>query len=550
MRSDKAKKGIERAGNRALIFATGISRKNLSKPFIGVATAYSDAIPGHVHLRDLERFIERGVSSAGGLPVFFGIPGICDGVAMGHEGMKFSLPSRELIADCVESMAIAHAFDGLVCLTNCDKITPGMLMGLARLNIPGIVVTGGPMLAGMYKNIKRSLVRDTFEAVGQFKAGKITREELSCMEEEACPGVGSCQGLYTANTMNCLTETLGMSVIGCGTSLAVSAKKKRLAEVSGERIVGLVKKNIKARDILNINAFYNAIMVDMAMGGSTNTVLHLPAIAHEAGIKLELSLFDKISRQTPNITSIRPGGDYFMEDIEYAGGVPAVLSRLKSKLKDNITVSGLNITEIAEQASVVNEDVIRPIKKAYHKEGGIAILTGNIAPLGAVVKQSAVKEEMMRFSGEAFCFDSEEEGMEAILSGKVKKGMVVVIRYEGPRGGPGMREMLSPTSAISGMGLSDSVALITDGRFSGGTRGPCIGHISPEAADKGVIGLIRNGDIIEIDIPNRSINLKVSKAELDNRAKKQKPFLPKIKSGYLKRYSEMVASANTGAVLK
>ena len=550
MRSDKAKKGIERAGNRALLFATGISRKNLQKPLIGVATGFTDVIPGHVHLRDLERFIERGICSGGGVPIFFGVPGICDGIAMGHEGMRYSLPSRELIADIIESITIAHAFDGVVCLTNCDKITPGMLMGLARLDIPGIVVTGGPMMSGMYKNQRRSLVRDTFEAVGQFKAGNITREELSCMEEEACPGPGSCQGLYTANTMNCLTETLGMSVIGCGTSLAVSAKKKRLAELSGERIVQLVKKNITSRTILNRNAFYNAIMVDMAMGGSTNTVLHLPAIAHEAGIKLELSLFDKISRMAPNITSIRPGGDNFMEDVEYAGGIPAVLKQLKAKLKDTMTVNGLTIKEIADQATITNEEVIRPLNKAYHKEGGIAILTGNLAPLGAVVKQSAVKETVMRFSGEAICFDSEEDAMEAILGGKIKKGMVVVIRYEGPRGGPGMREMLSPTSTISGMGLSDSVALITDGRFSGGTRGPCIGHISPEAADGGIIGLIQNGDTIEINIPKRHINLKVAKDELDRRSQKKKPFISKVKSGYLKRYSEMVTSANTGAIFK
>ncbi|MBU1864528.1 MAG: dihydroxy-acid dehydratase, partial [Candidatus Omnitrophica bacterium] len=443
MRSDRIKKGIERAGSRALLFGTGIARRNLNKPFIGIATAFTDIIPGHVHLRDLERFIERGICAAGGIPIFFGIPGICDGIAMGHEGMRFSLPSRELIADSIETMAMAHAFDGLVCLTNCDKITPGMLMGLARLNIPGIMVTGGPMIAGNYKNIKRSLVRDTFEAVGQCQAGKLSRTELSCLEEEACPGAGSCQGLYTANTMNCLTEAMGMSVIGCGTSLAISAKKKRLAELSGERIVALVQKNITTRKILNKNAFYNAIMVDMAMGGSTNTVLHLPAIAHEACIKLELSLFDKISCMTPHITSIRPGGEYFMEDIEYAGGIPAVLKRLQSKLKDNITVSGKNIKKIAHEATIVNGEVIRPLNKAYHKEGGIAILTGNIAPLGAVVKQSAVKKEIMKFTGKAICFDSEEAAMKAILGGTIKKGMVVVIRYEGPRGGPGMREMLS-----------------------------------------------------------------------------------------------------------
>lgn len=550
MRSDAVKKGVMRAPHRALLFATGVSRRDLNKPFIGVATGFTDLIPGHVHLKDLERYIERGICAGGGTPFFFGMPGICDGIAMGHGGMRYSLPSRELIADEIESIVNAHALDGLVCLTNCDKITPGMLMGLARVNVPGLVVTGGPMLSGFYGGKRRSLVRDTFEAVGCFQAGKITGKTLGEMEESACPGAGSCQGLYTANTMACLTEAMGMSVTGCGTALAVDAKKKRIAELSGERVVHLVKNNIKPKKILTKAAFHNAIVVDMALGGSTNTVLHLPAIAHDAGVKLTLDEFDRISKKTPNIASIRPGGEYFMEDLEHAGGIPAVLNRLKTKLKDNPTVSGTTVKQIARKAKVLDADVIRSVSKPCKKEGGIAVLKGNLAPDGCVVKQSAVSPKMMKFSGEAICYDSEEKAMKAILSGKVKKGHVVIIRYEGPRGGPGMREMLSPTSAIAGMGLSDSVALITDGRFSGGTRGPCIGHVSPEAAAGGPIAFVKNGDTIEIDIKKRKLSLKISDSEFAGRQLKSKPFRPKVRVGYLSRYSRMVSSANTGAVLE
>ncbi|MCK4532323.1 dihydroxy-acid dehydratase [bacterium] len=550
MRSNRAKKGIERTPNRALLLATGLSRGDFNKPFVGIASGFTDLIPGHVGMRDLERMVERGISNGGGVPFVFGVPGICDGVAMGHIGMHYSLPSRELIADIVESVAEAHALDGLILLTNCDKITPGMLMAAARLNIPCIVVTAGPMQAGVYKQKKRSLVKDTFEAVGNFKAKKISQDVLESLEMEACPGQGSCQGLYTANTMSCLTETMGMSLIDCATALAGSAKKKRIAQASGEKIVDLIKHNVTARKIMTKEAFINAIVVDMALGGSTNTVLHLPAIAREAGVELPLSLFDEISRKVPHIANIRPGGEYFMEDLEYAGGIKGVLSVLRNKLKDNRTVSGTDILEIAKMAKIENSEVIRSQKNAYHKEGGIAILYGNLAPDGCVVKQSAVKEKTMKFSGKAIVFESEEQAMKAIMDRKIKKGMVIVIRYEGPKGGPGMREMLSPTAALMGIGLGEKVALITDGRFSGGTRGPCIGHISPEAVEGGALAIVKNGDLIQIDIPKRKIGVRLTDMEIKLRLAKWKPPQMKIKKGYLKRYARMVSSANEGAVLK
>lgn len=550
MRSDRVKKGLERMPHRALLYATGLDKKRMGKPFIGIASAFTDLIPGHTHLRLLERSVEHGICAGGGVPFVFGIPGICDGIAMGHEGMKYSLASRELIADMMESIAMAHALDGIICLTNCDKITPGMLMGVARLDIPAIVVTGGPMLSGRYKMKRLDFVHDTFEALARYKSGNIDKKELAALECEACPGPGSCQGLYTANTMSCLTEAMGMCLPGGGTALAMSAKRQRIAYESGERIVALVKKNITTRKILTRQAFENAIRMDMALGGSTNTVLHLPAIANEVGIKLALELFDKISKETPHICNIRPGGEHFMEDLEFAGGVPAALSRMQVKLKDNPTVSGISIKQIAKQAKIYDEDVIRPTSKAYHKQGGIAILKGNLAPEGAVVKQSAVQPNMMRFKGSAVVFDSEEAAMKNILAGKIKKGSVVVIRYEGPKGGPGMREMLAPTAAIVGMGLANSVALITDGRFSGGTRGPCIGHVSPEAAAGGPIAAVRNGDEIAIDIPNRKIEIKLSKQEFDRRLRQWRPVRPKITSGWIARYSRLVTSANTGAILK
>lgn len=549
MRSDRIKKGIERVPHRALLYATGIRKKELDKPFILVATSFTDIIPGHIGMRDLERFIERGVCSAGGVPFFSGIPGICDGIAMGHLGMHYSLPSREIIADALESVAEAHAFDGMVCLTNCDKITPGMLMAAARLNIPTIIVTAGPMLSGRLGARRLAFVHDTFEALARAKKGEISAKELSCLEEEACPGAGSCQGLYTANTMACVSEALGMSLPGCATALSVLAKKKRIAEDSGERIIDLVKKNILPRDILTQEAFENAIMVDMALGGSTNTVLHIKAIAHEAGIDLPLALFDKLSKKVPHITCIEPAGEHMMEDLEYAGGIPAVLKRLKSKIHDIKTLSGKTAYEIADEAEIMDDLVIRSEKNAYHKEGGIAVLFGNLAPEGAVVKQAAVSDKMMKFSGRARTYNSEEGAMKDILGMKINKGDCIVIRYEGPAGGPGMREMLAPTSAIVGMGLADSVALITDGRFSGGTKGPCIGHISPEAAAGGPIAIIEDGDEIEIDIPKRKIELKLSDEEIKKRFKGWKPLPLKIKTGYLARYSKMVSSASTGAIV-
>lgn len=550
MRSSRIKKGLERVPHRALLYATGIPKTEIDKPFIGVATSFTDIIPGHIGMRDLERFIEKGIHSGGGYPFFFGIPGICDGIAMGHSGMHYSLPSRELIADMVETIAEAHQLDGLVLLTNCDKITPGMLMAAARINIPSIIVTAGPMLSGHLKGKRLSLVNDTFEAVGKYKKGLIKDEELEALEMCACPGAGSCQGMYTANTMACVTEALGMSLPKCATELAVSANKRRIAFESGKRIVELVKKGITPRKIMTIQAFENAIMVDLALGGSTNTVLHIPAIAHEAKVNLPLETFDSLSRQTPHIANMLPGGEHFLEDLDYAGGIPAVMKRLEEMIHDNITVSGKKIREIIKEAYISDEDVIRPIERAYHKEGGIAILRGNLAPDGAVVKQSAVSKKMMRFTGIAKVYDSEEEGMKAILAGEIKAGDVVVIRYEGPKGGPGMREMLSPTATIAGMGLSESVALITDGRFSGGTRGPCIGHISPEAMECGPIAIVKNGDRIRIDIPDRKIELLLSNEEIKKRLKEWKAPAPKIKKGYLARYAKMVTSAATGAVMK
>ena len=550
MRSDTIKKGLERVPHRALLHATGLSRKDLGRPFIGVATSFTDLIPGHIGMRDLERFIERGVCYGGGVPFFFGIPGICDGIAMGHLGMCYPLATRELIADAIESVCNAHQLDGIVCLTNCDKITPGMIMGATRLNIPAIIVTAGPMMSGRYKTRKLAFVHDTFEALARAQKGDITNKELTCLEMEACPGAGSCQGLYTANTMACLTETMGMSLPGCGTALAVSAKKRRIAQASGERIVELVKEGIKPRDIITEKSLDNAIAVDMALGGSSNTVLHLTAIAHEAGIKLDLRRFDKISKNVPHITLLEPAGSHYMEDLEFAGGIPAVLKRLKSKLNNTPTLSGKKIYEIADQAQIVDDEVIRPFNRAYHQEGGIAVLYGNLAPSGAVVKQAAVSPKMMKFSGRARVFNREEEAMKAIMDKTIRKGEVIVIRYEGPSGGPGMREMLAPTSAIVGLGLAESVALITDGRFSGGTSGPCLGHVSPEAAAKGPIAILKNGDIINIDIPNRKLEVKLTKKEIARRFKTWKPVPPKITTGYLARYSRMVTSADRGAVVE
>lgn len=551
MRSDRVKKGVDRLPHRSLLRATGLTSGEIGRPFIGIASSFTDLVPGHIGMRELERFIERGIHAAGGVAFIFGVPAVCDGIAMGHLGMRYSLPSRELIADEVECMAEAHALDGLVLLTNCDKITPGMLMAAGRLNVPSIVVTAGPMLGGRYHGVKRmSVVRDGFEAVGRFRAGQLSEREVYEMEGCICPGPGSCSAMYSANTMACVTEALGMSLSGCATSLAGLSRKRALAEQSGEVIVGLVRDDVKPRDIMGPAAFRNSIRVDMALGGSTNTALHIPAIAYETGVDLPLEVFDKISKATPHIASLQPGGEYLMEDLEYAGGVPAVLQVLKGMLEESPTVNGRGIKQVAEEAEVVDWEVIRPLEKAHHKEGGIAVLKGSLAPEGAVVKQTAVEEQMLCFKGRAMVFDSGEECSAAIAAGEVKKGTVVIVRYEGPKGGPGMREMLGPTSALQGMGLLSGVALVTDGRLSGGTRGPCIGHVSPEAMEGGPIALVRDGDEVEIDIPGRRLDILVDEAELASRRNDWKRPKPKIAHGYLARYGQLVSSAAVGAVMK
>ena len=543
--------GYQYAPNRALFYATGKSFEDLKKPLVGLCSSFTDLVPGHVGMRQLEDDIGKGIHAGGGTSFTFCVPGICDGIAMGHAGMHYSLPSRELIADMVESIVTAHRLDGVVLLTNCDKITPGMLMAVARLDIPAIVVTAGPMMSGVLAGRRLSLVRDTFEAVGQRQAGKLSDAELTCMEMEACPGAGSCQGMYTANTMACITEALGMSLPGCATALAVSAKTRRIAYASGERVVSLVREGVTARKVMTLQAFENALSIDMALGGSTNTCLHVPAVAHEAGVALPLDLIDNISRRVPYICSMRPGGDYMMEDLDAAGGIPAVLKRLGTRLNNcKVTTSGWSIREIAQGAQVLDEDVIRDVKAAHRPEGGIAVLRGNLAPDGCIVKQSAVTEGMMKYTGKAVCFDSEEAAMKFILAGKAKRGQVLVIRYEGPCGGPGMREMLSPTAALVGQGMADKVALITDGRFSGGTRGPCIGHVSPEAAAGGPIALLRNGDTIAIDIPSRKLKVGMSATDLKARRRAWAPPAAKITKGWLSRYATLVTSAATGAVMK
>lgn len=549
MRSDIVKKGTERAPTRALLHATGLPRSEMGRPFIGIANSASDLVPGHLNLSELVRFVEKGVHTAGGYPFVFHVGALCDGIAMGHAGMRYSLPFRELVADMIESIAIAHGLDGLVLTTNCDKITPGMLMAAARLDIPTVLLTAGPMLAGHQKGRRLSLVRDTFEAVGRRQKGEISEEELAVLELCACPGAGSCQGLYTANTMNCLTEVLGLSLPYCGTALAVSAEKKRIAFESGRVVVDAIRAGRSPRKILTREAFENAIVVDMALGGSTNTVLHLTALAHEAGVPLPLERFDELSRTVPHLADLRPAGNFFLEDLHHAGGIPAVLKRLGDRIQGARSVSGLDILDVQRAAEPLGEDVIRKADNPLNPEGGIAILKGNLAPLGAVVKQSGVRAEMMRFRGTARVFDSEEDAQQAILSGAIRDGEVIVIRYEGPRGGPGMREMLAPTSAIVGMGLQ-RVALVTDGRFSGGTRGPCIGHVSPEAARGGPIGLVRDGDSVRVDIPARLIELEVEESELERRKEEAKPPAPKVTRGYLSRYARLVTSAHTGAVFE
>jgi len=550
MRSDRTKHGVARAGARSLIYACGVTPSQLGKPFIGIADSSTNLVPGHLTMRELARTIENGIHAGGGVPFSFGTPAICDGIAMGHSGMFYSLPSREIIADIVETMAEAHGLDGLVLLTNCDKITPGMLMGAARVNIPTIVVTAGPMVSGRLGRQRLSLVKDTFENVGRYRAGEITEEELHEFERRACPGPGACQGLYTANTMACVTEAMGMSLPGCGTALAGLSRKTRIAYESGVRICELVGQGINARDIMTEQAFTNGVRVDMALGGSTNTALHIPAIAHEAQVDLSLAFLDRLSRETPQLTSILPSGEHFMEDLEFAGGIPAVMKALGELVEDTLTASGMTTEEVTAAAEIMDADVIRTRETAYAPEGGIAVLKGNLAPDGCVVKQSAVSAQMQRFTGRARCFDGEEACMEAILGNHIPDFSVAVIRYEGPRGGPGMREMLSPTSALTGMGKEGTVALITDGRFSGGTRGPCIGHISPEAATGGPIALVHDDDEITIDIPNRTIELHVPADELERRHQVWKAPEPKITGGWLSRYAALVQPATTGAILQ
>ncbi|MGF3521882.1 MAG: dihydroxy-acid dehydratase [Candidatus Bathyarchaeia archaeon] len=536
MRSDEVKCGVERAAHRSLLKALGLTDKDLSKPFIGVVNSYTNIVPGHIHLRNIGEAVKEGIVAAGGTPFEFNTIAVCDGIAMGHEGMRYSLPSRELIADSVEIMMQAHRLDGMVLISNCDKITPGMLIAAARLDVPAICVTGGPMASGRI-NGKKVGVNNVFEAVGQAFSGKIDNEQLAALENAACPGCGSCNGLFTANTMACMTEALGMSLPYCATALAASALKLRIAKETGEKIVELVQKNVKPSSILTRAAFENAVVVDTALGGSTNTVLHLSAIAREAGVSLPIDLFDETSRRVPHLSNMVPSGPHDMEELGNAGGLPALMKELRSFLHlDALTVTGKSVADNIKTAQVADPEVIRPLTNPVHKEGGIAILKGNLAPKGAVVKAVAVSPKMLKHRGPAKVYDSEKEAEEAMKRHEVKAGDVVVIRYEGPKGGPGMPEMLIPTATISGMGLSESVALITDGRFSGATRGPCIGHVSPEAFEGGPIAVIENGDIISIDIPNRILNVELSEQELQKRLKAWKPKPKKITKGYLSRY--------------
>ena len=554
-RSRKMKSGLEKAPHRSLLYALGLTREEINRPLVGVVNAANEVVPGHMHLDKLAEAVKAGVRMAGGTPLEFPAIAVCDGLAMNHEGMRFSLPSREFIADSIEIMARAHAFDALVFIPNCDKCVPGMLMAMMRLNIPSILVSGGPMLPGDLNRDQKGDLITLFEAVGRVRNGQMTEEELTAYEERACPGCGSCAGMFTANSMNCLAETIGVALPGNGTIPAAFSGRLRLAKQAGMRVMEILEKSIRPRDIVTRDAVENAIAVDMALGCSTNTTLHLPAIFHEAGLEIGLEIFDEVSRKAPNLCKLSPAGKHYMIDLENAGGIPAVMSEL-DKLglirKNCLTVTGKTVGEnLADRhARILDEDVIHPIEKAYSKEGGIAILRGSLAPNGAVVKQSAVAPEMMCRDVRARVFDGEEDAMHAILDGKIKPGDAVVIRYEGPRGGPGMREMLSPTSAITGMGLGKDVALLTDGRFSGGTNGAAIGHISPEAADGGVIGLVREGDIIHIDIPNRKLELLVDEKELEERRKNFQPPRKDCPYPVLRRYAHLVSSADSGAMYK
>ncbi|MCD6452818.1 MAG: dihydroxy-acid dehydratase [Dehalococcoidales bacterium] len=552
MKSDAAKRGIERAPHRSLLYAVGCTPAEMDKPFIGLINSFSEIVPGHIHLREIAEAVKAGVRSGGGVPFEVNTIAVCDGIAMNHPGMKYSLPSRELIADSAEIVAEAHAFDALVFITNCDKIIPGMLMAAVRMNLPSIVISGGPMLAGRFcsdDGVKHVDLSSVFEAVGKVAKGQMNPEELEKLADVACPGAGSCSGMFTANTMNCATEAMGMGLVGNGTIPAIDTRRIQLAKQVGRQVMELLAKGIRPRDIVNEASIGNAFAVDMALGGSTNSVLHLMAIAHEAGVDFPLSRLNQISQRTPHLCKLRPAGDYHLEDLDAAGGISAVMKEIKSVLNlEAMTVSGKSVAEIVADSHLMDEKVIHSTSNAYSKHGGICILFGNLAPEGAVVKRAAVAPEMMVHRGPARVFDAEEAATAAIMNGSVKSGDVVVIRYEGPKGGPGMREMLTPTSLLSGMGMDKEVALITDGRFSGATRGAAIGHVSPEAASRGPIAALRDGDIIKIDIPNYKLEIELSDKEIAQRLADLVEFEPKVTTGYLKRYAEQVCSASTGAV--
>ena len=552
MISDNIKKGIERTPNKSLLYALGLTDEEINRPIIGIVSSFNEIVPGHMNIDKITDAVKAGVRLAGGTPIVFPAIAVCDGIAMGHIGMKYSLVTRDLIADSTECMALAHQFDGLVMIPNCDKNVPGLLMAAARVNVPTIFVSGGPMLSGKLKSGKRTCLSSMFEAVGAYHAGKMNEEEVCDYTENACPTCGSCSGMYTANSMNCLTESLGMALRGNGTVPAVYSKRLRLAKETGIKIMELVEKNIKPRDIMTEEAFKNALTIDMALGCSTNTMLHLPAIAHELNIDIDLHFVNDISERTPNLCHLAPAGNTFMEDLELAGGVYAVMKELEKKNLLNeslITVTGKTIKENLKDIKNYDNEIIRDIDNPYTKTGGLAVLFGNLAPNGCVVKRSAVDEKMLIHKGPARVFDSEEDAIKARYDKKIKSGDIVVIRYEGPKGGPGMREMLYPTSAIAGMGLDKEVALITDGRFSGATRGASIGHVSPEAASGGPIAYVKEGDIISIDIPNYKIELEVTDDELNKRKETMTLQEPKVKTGYLARYAKMVSSADKGAIL-
>jgi len=549
MRSDVVKKGLERAPHRALLYAAGLKSDDFEKPFIGVINSYSSLVPGHIHLRRIAEAVMQGIREAGGVPFEFNTIVVCDGIAMGHKGMHYSLPSREVIADSVEIVAEAHALDALVLIPNCDKVTPGMLMAAARLDLPTIIVTGGPMLCGWFQG-RKVAYSHVFEAVGRVKSGELSEEELAELEQAACPTCGSCNGLYTANTMACMVEALGLSLPGAATPPATSSRRLAIALESGKRIVEMIREKLTVSKILTKKAFLNAIRVDLALGGSTNTVLHLMAIAKEAGVDLSLDDFDRLSRETPQLSELIPSGVYGMDDLDRAGGIPAVMKALEPLLNlDALTVTGRTVRENIASAKIMDHEIIKPLSSPIRKAGGIAILKGNLAPRGAVLKTAGVPASMMRFEGEARVFDCERDAVEALMSGRIAEREVVVIRYEGPKGGPGMREMLAPTATLVGLGLIEKVALITDGRFSGATRGLCIGHVSPEAAEGGPIAALRNGDLIKIDVEKRLLEVDLSEDELKARLKEWKPPKPKIAKGCLLRYSLSVSSADTGAIL-